>query len=134
MPKEEQKDKDIVTFDNVDKTKDAAGNEVVPHQSHATAGEEVEAAEEAMEECPHCNGDHTLAECPDLTLEQLEEIYAQLGVEEEIGKGYLQLCEEDNFSMPDFQSKKLEFKASLSVMSFHFPAALQQFPMMEIWV
>ena len=61
------------------------GNEVIPHQSHATAGEEVEAAEEAMEECPHCNGDHTLAECPDLTLEQLEEIYAQLGVEEEIG-------------------------------------------------
>ena len=36
-----------------------------------------------------------MADCPDLTLEQLEEIYAQLGeVEEEVGGGFLQVCQE----------------------------------------
>ena len=33
-------------------------------------------------ECLHCNGEHTLAICPDLTLDQLREIH-------------LQICEED---------------------------------------
>ena len=51
--------KEKVKF-NDDKTKDAAGNSAIPHQSHATAGKEEEGAEEATEECPHCNGAHTL--------------------------------------------------------------------------
>jgi hypothetical protein len=46
--KKTKKKKEKVRFN--DKTKDAAGNRVVPHQSHATAGEEEEAAEEALEE------------------------------------------------------------------------------------
>ena len=85
--KKNKKKKEKVQFN--DKTKDAAGNSVIPHQSHATAGEEEETVEDALEECPHCNGEHTLADCPDLTLEQLEAIYAQLGEEEGAGEGYL---------------------------------------------
>ena len=36
--KNNKKKKEKVTFDGVDKTRDAAGNQVIPHQSHATAG------------------------------------------------------------------------------------------------
>ena len=81
--KKNKRKKNKVKFDN-DNTRDAAGNKVISHQSHAMTGEEEEAdplEEEAQEEgeCPHCNGSHTLADCPDLSLEQPEEFYAQLG-------------------------------------------------------
>ena len=75
---------------------DAAGNPVIPHQSHAMDGEEEETGQEGGDEnveCPHCNGDHTLAACPDLTIEQLREIHLQLCEEEGVdadGVSFLQ--------------------------------------------
>jgi len=91
-----RKNKSILKF-KIDATKDAAGNVVVPHQlpvvpvipaqSHATSGEEEEEEEvvppEQAEECPHCNGAHNLTSCPEVSLELLDQIHAQLCEEEE---------------------------------------------------
>ena len=74
-------------------------------------------------ECPQCNGGHTLADCPDLTLEELEEIYAQFGEEhgaqdDEEEVGFLQLCEEvvepPSINSIVFSSKRMPLR-SLSV-------------------
>ena len=70
-----KKNKNKVKFEQ-----DAAGNPAIPHQSHVMDGEEEFNQGDSGDvlECPHCNGEHTLANCPNLTLEQLREIHLQI--------------------------------------------------------
>jgi len=106
--KKKKKKKSKVKFS--DNTKDAAGNDVIPHQSHATSGleeeEEIADAPDETEECPHCNGNHSLADCPDVTTEELEELYLQMceeeeAVDEEMDAGFFQLGSTDADGLVD---------------------------------
>ena len=49
-------------------------------------------------------------------------------MEEEIGEGYLQLCEEDNFFVPDFQSKRVGLQSLSICDEFPLPSSSPTIP------